>query len=249
MVNFRRPKHRIWFKVTLVAGTQYVFDLVGSSLTDPYLQLFSPTLGLIKFNNDSGDGFQLANHLQGDNQRNLLPGYPRPTVREPVRTRFQATPWPLSLTTTTKTDRDDGCVGGGWPGDRHYPVCRRRRLVPGHAVGGTSYTIELKGFDGGGGTLGSDLSEHPYLALFDEDGFFEDAVYAGGLGGDPLMSFTATSSGNYFVSAEDLYSVGTGSYTLSLKSTTLGDDYSNNTSTTGVLNSGWASQRDYPVRR
>ncbi|MEI8159017.1 MAG: Ig-like domain-containing protein [Burkholderiales bacterium] len=44
------------FKVTLVAGTSYVFDLVRTSggLTDPYLYLYSPNVDQLAYDDDSG---------------------------------------------------------------------------------------------------------------------------------------------------------------------------------------------------
>jgi methionine-rich copper-binding protein CopC len=79
---------------------------------------------------------------------------------------------------------------------------------------GITYSLELRGFDAGGGTLGSGTSHQPYLSLYDANGYYLKAAYNGGVGGDPLMTFTPSTTGSYFVSAVELFATGTGTYTF-----------------------------------
>ena len=55
VINFTNDQDL--FKVTLVAGTTYVFDLIGGigGLGDPYLHLYSPDIVQLSFDDDSGD--------------------------------------------------------------------------------------------------------------------------------------------------------------------------------------------------
>ncbi len=81
-------------------------------------------------------------------------------------------------------------------------------------VAGTTYVFDLRGADGGGGTLGTGSAE-AYLKLYGPNGSYTGATaYNGGTGGDPLMSYSATVSGNYYLSVSDLMDAGTGTYTL-----------------------------------
>jgi hypothetical protein len=102
---------------------------------------------------------------------------------------------------------------------------------------GTTYVFDLLGADGGGGTLGAGTNEAT-LSLYDTSGYFKDSAINNGVGGDPRLSYTPTTSGTYYLQASDLYD-GTGTYIL--KATSAGstaDDFSATTSTTGVLNVG-----------
>lgn len=81
-------------------------------------------------------------------------------------------------------------------------------------VAGTTYVFDLRGADGGGGTLGTGSAE-AYLKLYGPNGSYTGTTaYNGGTGGDPLMSYAATVSGNYYLSVSDLMDAGTGTYTL-----------------------------------
>ncbi len=98
---------------------------------------------------------------------------------------------------------------------------------------GTNYLFELNGFNGGGGTLGSGISHQPYLNLYDINGGWTNSAYNGGFRGDPLMPFMPTASGNYYLGAEDLYTTGTGTYTL--KATSVNPTQPVNHAPTGKL--------------
>jgi len=82
---------------------------------------------------------------------------------------------------------------------------------------GTTYLFNLSGANSGGGTLPS-----PTLYLYGWNGSFTTILeYAtsGGLNGDPLIGFTPTTTGTYYLSAEasSLFSSGVGTYTVSVQ--------------------------------
>lgn len=97
---------------------------------------------------------------------------------------------------------------------------------------GITYVFELLGADGGGGTLSSSSGSHQaYLQLYSPINYSTNfmtrinATYNGGIGGDPLMSYTPVLGGIYYLSASDLYGTGTGTYTI--KATAVGASYTN----------------------
>jgi subtilisin-like proprotein convertase family protein/subtilisin family serine protease len=49
-----------WYGVTLIAGTTYLFDLVGDTLQDPFLELLTATGDLIDLDDDSGAGLNAS---------------------------------------------------------------------------------------------------------------------------------------------------------------------------------------------
>ncbi len=107
---------------------------------------------------------------------------------------------------------------------------------------GTTYLFDLRGIDGGGGTLGSSLLTQPYLSLYDPRGLYVRATSSGGTGGDPQLTYTATVSGTFYLGVDELFRTGTGTYTLRASTSTsptptptptASDDVAANSSTTG----------------
>ncbi len=77
---------------------------------------------------------------------------------------------------------------------------------------GTTYVFDLLGSAGNGGTLGLE-SNGAYLKLYNRSGYYVDGTANNGVGGDPRLSYTPTTSGNYYLSVSDLFDK-TGSYVL-----------------------------------
>ena len=75
---------------------------------------------------------------------------------------------------------------------------------------GRTYEFEMRGLDSGGGSLSD-----PYLALYSQFSNFLTENDDGGQGFDSLLTFTASTSGTYYISAES-FSAGTGSFRLSV---------------------------------
>lgn len=99
---------------------------------------------------------------------------------------------------------------------------------------GVTYLFDLRGYDGGGGTLGSGAYE-AYLRLYDTQGGYLRSSINGGTGDDPLMSFVPPIAGTYYLGIEDLYDLGTGTYTLRASISPFADDYGNSFSTAGAI--------------
>jgi methionine-rich copper-binding protein CopC len=225
------------FKVTLRAGTTYLFDLVSlvGGLTDPYLQLYSPGVELIKFDDDSGGGLNAQISYKATESGIYYVG------AQDFSSGTGAYKISAAVLSTLADDFGNNTSTGGlltlgravrggidFAGDEDWFKLSLQA--------GITYTVALKGYDGGGGTLGSGASHQPYLSLYDSNGYFKNSAYTGGVGGDPLMSFTPTVSGLYYISAEELYAMGTGTYTITATSYgTNADDYAGTISTRGVL--------------
>jgi methionine-rich copper-binding protein CopC len=225
------------FKVTLVAGTQYSFTLKAatSGLADPYLVLYGPTVDLIASDNDSGGAKDAQIIFTATTTGTYYLG----------AMDFGSGTGRYNLTAQTVQNSSDdftnstntvGVVTVGSQTRGTIEIATDEDWFKVALQAGTSYRFELLGADGGGGTLGGGTGHQPYLSLFDANGLYISATASGGTGGDPLLTFTATTSGNYFLSAKDLYATGTGTYTLkALSQGVIADDFPWSTSTTGVV--------------
>jgi len=94
---------------------------------------------------------------------------------------------------------------------------------------GVSYRIDLRGLDSSGGTL-----LDPYVRLLNSGGSVLATDDDAGTGTDSQILFTATSSGTYYIAASG-FDGEQGTYTLAVTTTSTGDDYSSNSSTTGAV--------------
>ena len=108
-------------------------------------------------------------------------------------------------------------------------------------VAGSTYIFDLSGFNSNGGTLGSG-GDTAYLSLFDRSGQFIDAQTSGGTSGDPRMSFQPTTSGTYYLQASELGDDALGTYTIKALQSTVVDDFSADTQTTGFVAIGGSTQ-------
>jgi methionine-rich copper-binding protein CopC len=207
------------FKVTLVAGISYVFNLTSTGLSDPYLELYSPTVQLIKFDDDSGGGSNAQISYKATSSGTFYLGaqdYGTGTGTYKISAaKVVANADDYSDDTST-----NGVLTVGGQVTGTIELASDVDWFKVALTAGTTYTFELKGFLAGGGTLGSGDLHQPYLSLYNTSGNYFDSAYEGGTGGDPLLTFTPTVTGTYYVGAEDLFSTGTGTYTV--KATSLG---------------------------
>lgn len=97
---------------------------------------------------------------------------------------------------------------------------------------GVSYRIDLRGSDTSGGTL-----RDPYVRLLNSGGSVLSTDDDAGTGTDSQILFTATSSGTYYIAASG-FDGEQGTYTLSVTSTVVTDDYAATTATTGAITVG-----------
>ncbi|SFL05367.1 M10 family metallopeptidase C-terminal domain-containing protein [Shimia haliotis] len=122
-------------------------------------------------------------------------------------TIFEGTDAPFSTSTPYTISVGDtfrGTIGSGDEMD----------IVRINLVAGQTYTFELLGSPSGGGTLSD-----PLLNLYNSSGGFITSNDDGGNGLESLITFTATSTGTYFLGA-DAFSANTGTYTLTTTTST-----------------------------
>ena len=209
-----------WFRIDLVAGSSYVFNLQGSpsghgTLSDPALQLLDPSGNLLASDLDGGVGYDARI------------GY-TPTLSG---TYFLAARGELGGITgsyTLSAGLDDHAGGITTNSQIAFDTPLTGRIEYGDdqdwfaltLEAGHSYSFTLEGRDSGGGTL-----VDPYLRLLDSNGRQLRYNQDGGQGWDAHLSIVAASSGTYYLSAESetYFSEGGGTYTLTARH--LGRDY------------------------
>lgn len=195
------------FKVNLIAGTTYRFDMLAASgsAVDPYIVLYGPQpeFELITYDDDGGTQldarlhftasatgtYYLAafDHEDGSGSYNISASKPTDDY--------------LASTATTGLLQTSG---SGIFGVINAPTDSDMFAVT--FAAGTQYTIDLQRTTNG-------LID-PYVLLFDAAGqplAFDDDT---GDNGNAQLTFTATSSGSFYVGAAD-YDTGMGAYRLS----------------------------------
>ncbi|MCX7261213.1 MAG: peptidylprolyl isomerase, partial [Burkholderiales bacterium] len=229
-----------WLAVTLVAGQNYVINLDPSTtggLSDPYLTLYNASGVLLTTDDDSGPGLGSLITYRADTSGTYYIAassgtYGTKTGGYTVSVKALVDDYAASMSTT-------GVITIGSQVTGSIEIANDEDWFKVSLQAGSSYTIELLGEGGGGGTLPSGLGHQPYLRLFDTNGRYLTAVFNGGTGDDPKLTFTAAATGTYYVSASDLYDTGTGTYTI--KATSLGaitDDYAGSALTRGTVSIG-----------
>ncbi len=212
-----------WFKVQLQTGVAYVFELKGAKGnggtlgSTPYLKLYdSSSVYFLKSAYDGGANdtpkITYIPNISGNYFIEVSDLYDKgtgtytvtATSADNVSDDYAESPTTQgSLTIASQTTGNLEFAG-----DRDW---FRVSLES-----GADYIFELKGAKGNGGTLDS----VPYLKLYNSSNvyFFIESAYKGGADENPKITYTATSSGNYYLEVDDLYEKGTGTYTLSATS-------------------------------
>ncbi|MFT7457933.1 MAG: serralysin [Planctomycetota bacterium] len=210
-----------WFRVDLIGGQTYTFNLIRSAsngLVDPFLSLFDSNGSFITFDDDSG----------GDLNSRLTFTAPNSEAFFLTAESFSVGTGAYTIAATTTTGPDDfsgnpttagsvivdgvvtsGDIEAGYDSD-WFGV---------NLVAGQSYTFNLTRTDSNG------LSD-PFLSLYDNSGAF--IAFDDDSGGElnSRLIFTAQNSGTFFLGAED-FSTATGAYTVSASlglTGTSGDD-------------------------
>lgn len=214
-----------WFKVSLVAGTTYYFEGLGSAtlsgtLADPILTLYGSTGSPLSTDDDTGIGNNAMIEYKATTTGNYYLGISSYGTGVGTYT-VKATADDYSATTATS-----GTVLVG--GDRSGIV-----YISGdvdwfkvNLVAGKTYSIDLHGSGSGGGTLVDPLIK----GIYNSSGTFISGTGNDdfGSGSDSHVSFLASTSGVYYIAAAG-YGSGTGSYRVELNEEVL--DTSATTST------------------
>ena len=236
--NIGAAGDRDWFAVTLEANKTYRIDLEGSrtgagTLSDPYLYGIHDADGSLlpgTTDDDSGAGW---------NSRVTFTAVEAGAYYVSVGS---VDSWGWGTYTLLVTDlgvipddyaagtgtRGAVAVGGSTTGEIDYAGDRDWFAVTLEA--GTTYRIDLKGAGTGNGRLWE-----PYLrGIYDADGNFIAGTtnYAGGIGDNNRVYFTAAEDATYYVAA-GAYGRDDGTYTLSVKEPV--DDYAAGTGTSGAV--------------
>lgn len=224
-----------WFRVSLSANTTYEIALNGTSLNDPFLELYDSSGVLLTSDDDSGTdnnslisfapttsgtfylGARGYSSATGSYSLNVTQGS---TVTTPVTDDYAGDSSTTgSLSSGSQTTGNIESVG-----DQDW---FRISLST-----GTRYQFGLRG-TGTSGNLGE-----PGLRLFDSSGTLVGEAN-GSVGGDAQLAYAATSSGTFYVAAGGGNGT-TGAYTLTAAGQTAPtrDDYTANIRTRGRITVG-----------
>lgn len=216
-----------WFAITLTAGQRYQFALDGVSLADPYLSLYNASGMRLAYDDDSGTGLNsLLNYAPTTSGTYYLSasGYGSKTGSYTLRASVSSAPTDDYAGNSSTTGR----VQAGASVQGAVEVSGDTDWFAIDLTAGTRYQFALDGVS---------LTD-PYLSLYSASGTKITSDDDSGAGLNSLISYTAQSSGTYYLAARG-YATATGTYRLSATaSTTAADDYGANTSTTGRLSAG-----------
>ena len=215
-----------WFKVVLEAGTRYQIDLEGAdtsrgTLPDPRMGLYDNDALIGSFSNDEGVGKNARRiytpdaagtyYVRAQNSNGSDTGtYTLSVIVLGANGASEAgTDLPTTTSTTGRVD-----VGASVTGNIGTNTDADWFRVDLEA--GKTYQIDLKGVDGGGGTLEDPLldniknsSGNEIIDTAHDDIGGEDDIL------DSRITFTPTAAGTYYLVARSANS-GTGTYTLSV---------------------------------
>ncbi|MFZ2029151.1 MAG: PPC domain-containing protein, partial [Vitreimonas sp.] len=229
-----------WFKITLVAGQTYQFDLRGSpsgggTLADPFLRLRDSAGNSITSDDDSGTGLDSRITYTATSSGTFYLSVGSSTTSGTGTYTVAATNIapPDDYASSTSTT---GAVSVGGSSTGSIEAAGDTDWFRISLVAGQTYQFDLRGSPSGGGTLAD-----PFLRLRDSAGNSITSDDDSGTGLDSRITYTATSSGTFYLSVGSSTTSGTGTYTVAATNIAPPDDYSSSTSTTGAVSVGGSS--------
>jgi serralysin len=200
-----------WFRISLVAGQTYRFDLRGSptsdgTLSDPYMSLRNSSGTKVKEIDDGGTGYNSQFtytatesgyfYVAAGSNNNGTGTY------EVAATNITpaATDDYLSSTSTS------GRLSVGGQSNGNLEVSGDTDWFRISLVAGQTYRFDLRGSSTGNGTLSD-----PYMSLRNSSGTKVKEIDDGGTGDNSRFTYTATESGYFYVAAGSNNN-GTGTY-------------------------------------
>lgn len=230
-----------WFAVSLTSGNTYQIDLEGSptnqgTLSDTYLRGIYDSTGSLVFgtsNDDAGTGAnsQLEYTASSTGTYYIAAGaFGSGTGTYRLSVTGVGSSDDYSDDTSTSGSLSAGSHTFGEIEDSYDQDWFAVSLVAGH-----EYQIDLEGGSSSAGTL-----PDTYLrGIHDSSGNLISGTTNddGGTGYNSAVSYTAPSSGTYYIAAS-AYGSGTGTYRLSLSDMGSSDDFADTTSTHGTLTVG-----------
>ncbi len=215
-----------WFKISLLAGYSYAFDLKGQDTAngthpDPALSLMNASGSLLTSDDDSGVGYNAlitwtttysgVYYLAADAYYDETGTYLLSASSDDYAGTIAST----AMVTVGGTRTGNIETGG----DHDWFKI--------NLIAGQKYRFEARGADTANGTL-----EDPYLSLRNSTGVILSFDDDSGDGLNSRLEWSAAYTGVYFLDA-NAYQYSKGTYQLS--ATQLIDDYSANTATTGAV--------------
>lgn len=193
------------FKVTLVADTFYSFTLSSSAsggLADPYLYLYSPAVDLLDQDDESAGGHNARITLIAKETGTYYLGaadFGSGTGAYTLTASSVADDYPWSTTTSGVVNVNGGAATGA------INVNGDLDLFKVTLTAGTQYIFTLSRTAGG--------LDNPYLELYDPSITYVTYDNSSAGDGNARITYTATSSGTYYLGASD-FERGLGGYTL-----------------------------------
>ncbi len=216
-----------WFKVSLVSGQTYQFDCIDSGVIDPYLYLRNSQGNIITYDDDTGSGddsriiytaTSTGNYFLdvSDYSNNDIGYY---TVKAKL---LNTDDYSSDINTIGSIS-----LGGNTTGNIDYISDRDWFKVS--LVQGQTYQFDC--------TENNSLDTYMYLR--DNQGNYIDYNDDGGSDhDDPRITFTADTSGIYFLDIGDIGDNNTGDYEVHFSRITTTDDFSDDINTTGTISIG-----------
>ncbi|HEY8616155.1 pre-peptidase C-terminal domain-containing protein [Phenylobacterium sp.] len=227
-----------WFRVSLVAGRSYRFDLEGAAtgrgtLADPVLEVRSSTGGLLQSFDDGGAGQNSRGTFVASSSGAyyLSAGsYAGAAVRTGSY-RLAVTDLSPSDDYTAST-ATSGAVSVGGSASGVLESAGDADWFRVELVAGRTYQLNLEGASSGAGTLSD-----PLLEIRSSTGSLLQSWDDGGAGQNSRGVFVANSTGAFYLAASSYTgaAIRTGSYRLSVTDLTPVDDYASSTATTGAV--------------
>jgi serralysin len=230
--NLEAVGDRDWFRVQLTAGSSYIFNLQGQptnggTLPDPYLRIVDSAGIIVAENDDLAPGTNTdsrATYVASSSGTHYV-------VAGAFNDGFSGT-YTVGLTGTAPADdfadslSDNtapiGQLTVNVAGTGRLETTAARDWFSVQLTAGVSYTISLRGQQAGGGTL-----EDPYLRLYGSGGIFiaqnDDIVL--GTNRDSELTYIATTTGTYYISAAAFDDDYTGTYTIDVAGIVPADDF------------------------
>jgi hypothetical protein len=219
-----------WFRIDLVAGHFYVFDMKGvdsggGTLADPKLQLHDGAAGYLATDFDGGIGADARLNFAAVNSG----PYYLSTIGSGGVGTYTLTALDLGVDDFDASISTTGNLAPGGSITGNIQQANESDWFRIELSAGRIYRFELKGADSGGGDLAN-----PYLQLRNDFGSVLASDYDSGIGLDAQLSYLAANSGSYYLATYSNSSEMIGSYTLT--ATDIGaDDHGNDTNTTSGL--------------
>jgi len=221
---------RDWFAVQLTGGQSYTFDMVGGTLSDPYLFLHDSSGRVIASNDDGGPGLDSSLEFIADSSGTYYLSAEAFSTSQTGTYTLSATGQGASgddFADNTGTTGFVEAVSGTSTGN--LEVAGDRDWFRVDLQAGASYDLAVNG-DG--------LSD-PYMYLYDSSGALVGTDDDGGPGLNSMLSVTADASESYYIGVGSYSDAYEGDYTVSSTLTSqTGGDVPGDASTTASLEVG-----------